>query len=202
MTAAAHAEALPTLAVFRSSRDPERRAQQPRRDSHGHQDPWPPALQLVGHMAVTAFVFTSFMTLVWLSSVGFSFLHSIHPFPDDMYELFEALKRALILIDAALSGVVLLRGLWQYLSTLSEADHDSGNSPRAAGGSEERAPHVRPADPGAHRSRKKPGYTLARLINDGRSARIARETSLGVTINLSAPPQPRSGSLSLKRITP
>lgn len=66
-------------------------------------------------MAATAFVFASFITLVWLASWGLSFLHSIHPFSDDVFQLFEALKRALILIDAALSGVVLLRGLWQYL---------------------------------------------------------------------------------------
>lgn len=66
-------------------------------------------------MAATAFVFISFITLVWLASFGFSVLHSIHPFSDDVFQLFDALKHALILIDAALCGVVLLRGLWQYL---------------------------------------------------------------------------------------
>src|SRR5688572_24044784 len=102
-------------ALLRSAPGPGRPIQGPNRDSRGHQHPWPPALGLVGHMAATAFVFTSFITLVWLSSWGFSFLHSVHPFSDDTFQLFEALKRALILIDAALSGVVLLRGLWQYL---------------------------------------------------------------------------------------
>jgi hypothetical protein len=115
MTAVSHAAPPNALATFRSARGPERPAQEPSRNSQRHHHPWPPALQLVGHMAATAFVFTSFITLVWLASLGFSFLHSIHPFPDDVFQLFEALKRALILIDAALSGAVLLRGLWQYL---------------------------------------------------------------------------------------
>jgi hypothetical protein len=102
-------------ALLRSAPGPGRPTRDPSRDRRGHQHPWPPALRLVGHMAATAFVFTSFITLVWLSSWGFSFLHSVHPFSDETFQLFEALKRVLILIDAALSGVVLLRGLWQYL---------------------------------------------------------------------------------------
>jgi hypothetical protein len=93
---------------------PERPAHKQGRDNWRYQHPWPPSLKLVGHMAATAFVFTSFITLVWLTSWGFSFLHSVHPFPEDVYQLFEALKRALVLIDAALSSVVLLRGLWQF----------------------------------------------------------------------------------------
>jgi hypothetical protein len=73
-------------------------------------------------MAATTFVFTAFIALVWLASWGLSFLHSIHPFSDDTFELLETLKNVLIHIDAALSGVVLLRGLWQYLVNVIRGD--------------------------------------------------------------------------------
>ena len=66
-------------------------------------------------MAATTFVFTSFVTLVWLASWGFSFLHSVHAFSDDAFQLFETLESVLIRVDAALSGVVLLRGVVQYI---------------------------------------------------------------------------------------
>lgn len=115
VTFAGGAALLDCHAAFRSSLRPERPTQVPDPDQRRHQDPWIPALRVVGHMAATTFIFTSFVTLVWLASWGFSFLHSVHAFSDDASQIFETLESVLIRIDAALSGVVLLRGLWQYI---------------------------------------------------------------------------------------
>jgi hypothetical protein len=115
MTAVGHTAWLNFPAVLRSVLRPERPTQDPSRDRRQQRHPWSPAMRLVGHMAATAFVFTSFITLVWLASWVFSFLHSVHPFSDDNFQLFQTLESVLIRIDAALSGVVLLRGLWQYI---------------------------------------------------------------------------------------
>ena len=66
-------------------------------------------------MAATLFVFTSFITLVWLASWVFSVLRSIHALPDDIYQVLEALEVLFIYLDAALCVVVVMRGLWQYI---------------------------------------------------------------------------------------
>jgi hypothetical protein len=73
-------------------------------------------------MAATTFIFTSFVTLVWLASCTFSFLHSVHPFSDDACRLFETMESLFIRIDAALSGVVLLRGLWLYVFNIIRSE--------------------------------------------------------------------------------
>jgi len=122
MTAVSHTSRLKFHAEFRSVLRPERPTQEPNRNRRHQQHPWSPALQLVGHMAATAFVFTSFITLVWLASLAFSFLHSVHPFSDDVFQLFQTLESVLIRIDAALTGVVLLRGLWQYILNVIRSD--------------------------------------------------------------------------------
>ena len=66
--------------------------------------------------------FTSLITLVWLASWGFGFLHSVHPFSDNALQLFETLESVLIRIDAALCGVVMFRGLAQYVISVIRSD--------------------------------------------------------------------------------
>jgi len=122
MTAVSHTPQLNFHAVLRSVLRPERPTQDPNRDRRHQKHPWLPALRVVGHMAATAFIFTSFVTLLWLASWAFSFLHSVHPFSDDAFRLFQTLESVLIRIDAALSGVVLLRGLWQYILNVIRGD--------------------------------------------------------------------------------
>jgi hypothetical protein len=120
MTAASQS-ALPNVhAISRSMRRPERPDQNRNRkpDEGHHENPWLAAVQLVGHMAATTFIFTSFVTLVWLASWGFSFLNSVHSFSDDDHRLFETLESVLIRIDAALSSVVLTRGLILYVLSI------------------------------------------------------------------------------------
>src|SRR5882724_173591 len=98
MTAASHTALLNSHAVIRSLLRAERSSQDPSRDRRRHRHPWSPSLRLVGHLAATAFVFTSFITLVWLASWVFSFLHSVHPFSEDVFQLFRTLESVLIRI--------------------------------------------------------------------------------------------------------
>ena len=116
------AASLSSHAAFRSLQRPQPPTQKPNPGSGRHQDPWWPALRVVGHMAAATFVFMSFVTLVWLASWGFSYLHSVHALSDDAFQLFETLESVLIRIDAALSAVVLLRGLVQYILSNIRSD--------------------------------------------------------------------------------
>ncbi len=109
-------------ALLRSLPDRERPARERRRDHRPHGSPWSPARRVVGHIAATTFIFISFVTLVWLASWGFSFLHSIHAFSDEAYQIFRTLEVVLVFIDATLSGVVLLCGLWQYILSTMRGD--------------------------------------------------------------------------------
>lgn len=79
-------------------------------------------MRVVGHMAATTFVFTSFITLVWVASWEFSVLHSIHALSDEVFQLLQMLETVLIYIDTALCVVVVLRGLWQYLLSVIRGD--------------------------------------------------------------------------------
>src|SRR5262245_17964934 len=115
MTAISPSAWLGSPALFRSVLRPERPAKNPGRHHGKHGNPWSPAIQVVGHMTATMFVFMSLVTLTWLASWGFSYLHSVHIFADDTYQLLESLESMLIRIDAALCASVALRGLWQYL---------------------------------------------------------------------------------------
>ena len=108
--------------LFRSALRPERPTQDPEQDRYPHQNPWSPAIRLVGHMAATTFIFTSFVTLVWLASWAFGSLHSIHAFSDDAFHLFETLESVLIRIDVALSSVVLLRGVFFYVLSVIRSE--------------------------------------------------------------------------------
>ena len=122
MTAVRQAALLNSHPILRSALRPEQPTREPEPPRQHQHHPWLPALQLVGHMAATTFIFTSFVTLVWLASCTFSFLHSVHPFSDDACRLFETMESLFIRIDAALSGVVLLRGLWLYVFNIIRSE--------------------------------------------------------------------------------
>jgi len=83
---------------------------------------WSSILRLVGHLATTAFVFVSLITLVWVVSWTLSSMQSVHPFPDDIFELFAKLKIVLIYLDVLVSGIVLLAGIWHYILDVLKGD--------------------------------------------------------------------------------
>jgi hypothetical protein len=93
--------------------DPYRR----RRPSH-----WSFAVTFVGHLATTAFVFLSFVTLVWGVSFAFSILQSANPLSADALRVFVALEGLLIRIDAAACGIVLFLGITRYVSNVVKGD--------------------------------------------------------------------------------
>jgi hypothetical protein len=82
----------------------------------------PPVLRLVGHLATTAFVFVSLITLVWVVSCMFSFMHSVHAFPEEIFRLFVRLEIALVYLDAIVSGVALLAGISRYILNVLRGD--------------------------------------------------------------------------------
>jgi hypothetical protein len=88
-----------------------------RRERH-----WSSILRLVGHLAATAFFFVSLITLTWIVSWAFSSMHSVHPFPDDTFQLFANLKIVLIYLDVLVSGIVLLAGVWHYILDVLKGD--------------------------------------------------------------------------------
>ena len=49
-------------------------------------------------------------------------MHSVHPFPDDIFELFAKLKIVLIYLDVLVSGIVLLAGIWHYILDVLRGD--------------------------------------------------------------------------------
>ena len=71
--------------------------------------------RLIGHLAATTLVFVVFVLLVWIASWTFSFVHSIHPFPNDVFKLLVKLEIILVYFDAAASGAVLLYGIGTYV---------------------------------------------------------------------------------------
>ena len=76
----------------------------------------------VGHLATTAFVFVSLITLAWVASWIFGFLHSAHPFSDDAFRFFVGLEGVVIRLDVAACGIVWLVGLGRYVLDVFKGD--------------------------------------------------------------------------------
>ena len=55
-----------------------------------------PGADSIGHLCATALVFISLFTLGWGVAVIFAFLHSVHAFPDQIFELVSRLEVGLI----------------------------------------------------------------------------------------------------------
>src|SRR5262245_19767131 len=83
------------------------------RRRHRRDETW--VLRLVCHLAITSLVFLALTTLVLIVSWTFHFMHSVYPFPDDVFRLLDRVEILLIYADVAVSGIVLLYGLWRYI---------------------------------------------------------------------------------------
>lgn len=90
-----------------------------RRRRPGH---WSSALQFVGHVATTAFVFLSLVTFAWSVSLVFSLLQATRPFSVDALQVFGLLESILIRLDAAACGSVLLFGIGRYILNVIKGD--------------------------------------------------------------------------------
>lgn len=71
---------------------------------------------------MTSLVFLALITLVWIVSWTFHFMHSTHPFPDAAFQLLDRLKILLVYLDVAVSGIVLLNGIWHYIAKVLRGD--------------------------------------------------------------------------------
>jgi hypothetical protein len=91
------------------------------RNPQSRQKPFSMAiLLLIGHLCATALVFVSLFTLGWGVAVAFAFLHSLHAFPDQIFELVSRLETGLIYLDAAVCAVVLLAGFVRFVREILE----------------------------------------------------------------------------------
>lgn len=115
--------ALPLAHVlFRSSRQRDRGLYVPpdhRRRGHRRETS---VIRLAAHLAMTSCVFLMLASLVWLVSLTFHFMHRLFPFSAEAFELLNRLEILLAYVDAAVSGVVLLNGIWNYLIEVIRGD--------------------------------------------------------------------------------
>jgi len=79
-------------------------------------------VRLVTHLATTSLVFLALITLVWIVSWTFHFMHSVYPFPDEAFRLLDRLEMLLIYADVVMSGIVLLDGVWNYVVEVIRGD--------------------------------------------------------------------------------
>lgn len=79
-------------------------------------------VRLIAHLATTSLVFLALIMLVWIVSWLFHFFHSVYPFSDETFRLLRILETILVYIDVAVSGIVLLHGVWRYIVEIIRGD--------------------------------------------------------------------------------
>jgi hypothetical protein len=72
-------------------------------------------LVLVGHLCCTTFVLVALFSLGWIVSCIFTYLGTIHRFPDEIFALATRLEVGLVYVDALFSGIVLLSGIVRFV---------------------------------------------------------------------------------------
>jgi hypothetical protein len=75
---------------------------------------------LIGHLMTTTLVFVVFITLGWLVSYFSYYLNGIHKFSDETFKLIGSLELGLFYLDAAVSGIILLSGIWKFVRNILE----------------------------------------------------------------------------------
>ena len=80
------------------------------------------ALRLVSHLAMTSLLFLALITLVWIVSWTFHFMHSLYPFPEAAFQLLDGAKIVLVYLDVTVSGIVMLNGIWHYVAEVIRGD--------------------------------------------------------------------------------
>ena len=76
---------------------------------------------LVFHLVGAAVIFVSFFTVAWCVSWLLHWLHSVHPFPDEIFWLVSRVEVWAIYADAALCAIVLLAGSFRFCVEVLEA---------------------------------------------------------------------------------
>ena len=79
-------------------------------------------VRLVAHLATTSLVFLALITLVWIVSWAFHFMHSVYPFSDEAFRLLDRLEILLLYADVVVSGIVLFFVIWNYIVEVIRGD--------------------------------------------------------------------------------
>lgn len=75
---------------------------------------------LIAHLCGTAIIFVTFFTIGWAVSYLLHWLHSIHPFPDEIFRIITKIEVVVIYADGLLCGVVLMAGALRFCKELME----------------------------------------------------------------------------------
>jgi len=81
---------------------------------------WASVIALVGHLIGTAVIFTALFSIGWAVSWILHALHEMHPFPDEIFKFVTRIEVYLVYVDATLSGIVLLAGMWRFCRDMME----------------------------------------------------------------------------------
>ena len=76
-------------------------------------------VMLIFHIIGTAVIFLSLASVTWLLGVALHWLHTLHPFSEPILKFFMGVELALLYVDAAVSGFVLLAGTWRFCKEIT-----------------------------------------------------------------------------------
>lgn len=76
-------------------------------------------VMLVFHILGTAVIFLSLASVTWMLGVALHWLHTLHPFSEPILKFFMGVELALLYVDAAVSGFVLLAGTWRFCKEIT-----------------------------------------------------------------------------------
>ena len=76
------------------------------------------ALLLVGHLLLTAFLYTVILVLTWCVTQCAEWLNNVHPLPEDAFRFLSQLKLAILYGETTLFAYFWLTGTWYLLKEM------------------------------------------------------------------------------------
>lgn len=76
--------------------------------------------RLIGHLLVTAAVFVSFFVIAWIVWLILHGLHTIFPFPNEIFFVITRLELWLVYFDSGLCALLVFAGMWRFVKELME----------------------------------------------------------------------------------
>lgn len=75
-------------------------------------------MMLLGHMAGSAIIFSAFALVAWGLGFGVHFLHTKHPFPDEVLHVLHNVELWMLYADIGLSSIVLIVGAYRFIKEI------------------------------------------------------------------------------------
>lgn len=72
-------------------------------------------LALIGHLLGTAVIFVSFFIICWAVSWLLHFVHSVHPFPNEIFVVITKFELGVVYTDMFLCAFLLLGGAFRLI---------------------------------------------------------------------------------------